>query len=366
MRSLGDEEVDFILDDLNSKGIVLPDLQDNLLDHICCIIENEITAEDDFYAFYEKVLPQFFKENLKEIQIETDNLLKFKYFYTMKKLLKFSGILTVVLIVIGNIFKSFHLQGAGLLLLLGGFSFSIIFLPLLILIKFKDDESKTDKVVFGIGLLLGMFMSIGLFFKLMHWPYATNLMMYSTLLFTFLYAPLYFITRVKRPELKFNTTVNTVLMIACGGIFYSLFDLSYSHQFSKNMVENHVYIHENTEKLFASNERLLSVEQVDPSAKSLHKNSQSLNNELENIVSLILKHQTTKDLGSKLSELDKKVSNYNLHLTALNTDELKSIDSKYITNLNRLRPELAMNVLARLQQQLAVNENCYLTAVYRH
>ena len=88
MRSVSEEEVEFILSDIEARGVVLEDLRDNLLDHICCIIEDEMNETEDFKVFYESVLPRFFKENLLEIQVETDNLIKFKNFYSMKKIMK--------------------------------------------------------------------------------------------------------------------------------------------------------------------------------------------------------------------------------------------------------------------------------------
>ena len=41
MVSLTDEQVDFIQQEIESHGISLPDLQANLIDHMCTIIENE-------------------------------------------------------------------------------------------------------------------------------------------------------------------------------------------------------------------------------------------------------------------------------------------------------------------------------------
>jgi hypothetical protein len=42
MVSLTDEQVDFIRKEIESHGISLPDLQANLIDHMCTIIENEM------------------------------------------------------------------------------------------------------------------------------------------------------------------------------------------------------------------------------------------------------------------------------------------------------------------------------------
>ena len=362
MHSLGNKEFDFISSDLKSRGIVSEDLRDNLLDHICCIIENEITVEDDFQEFYEEILPRFFDNELSEIQVETNNLLKFKNFYIMKKILKFSGIATAVLTILGALFKSMHWPGAGILIILGGFFFSIVFMPLLIIIKFRDDESKSEKYVFGFGLLLAIGLITGLLFKIMHWPHANNLMFYSTLIFTFLFVPIYFIIGIKQAEKKFNVAVNSVLMLACGGIFYSMFDMSYSRKYVQLMEQEHIYLHENAEKLMASNNRLVSrgVEGVD--VNEFHQLTKELNSSIEAIAAWITKRNSTRGVLEISSEIQEEIYHYNSQLSGFKLTELVAIEINPFERLHELKPELAMSVLARAQQQLAINENCYLTA----
>ena len=67
MYNIKDQEIDFILRDIEARGVTLADLQDNLLDHMCCIIEYEKPDEVSFHKFYESILPRFFKKELKEI-----------------------------------------------------------------------------------------------------------------------------------------------------------------------------------------------------------------------------------------------------------------------------------------------------------
>jgi len=361
MHNISENELDFILNDIASRGIALEDLQENLLDHICCIIENELKEGENFEKFYETVLPRFFEKELEEIQTETNNLLKFKNFYSMKKILKISGMLSVVFILIGILFKTFHLPGAGITMLLGGFLFSFLFLPLLIIIKFKDDDSKTDKAIFGFGFLLAIGMSVGLLFKLMWWPGANMLLFYSTCIFTFVYVPVYFISRFKRAELRFNTIVNSVLMLVCGGIFYSLFDLSYSHKYADKMMEDHIYLHENAEHLFASNDRLFSSNDFNADVAELRDLSEKVNEEIEVIALWITENNSTKEIGEQILDLGEEVESYNKMLMQVELTEMKPIEEGDFIDLNRLRPQLAMKLLARLQQQLAINETAYLS-----
>lgn len=360
MRNVSEEEVEFILSDIEARGVVLVDLRDNLLDHMCCIIEDEMSETEDFKVFYESVLPRFFKENLLEIQVETDNLIKFKNFYSMKKIMKVSGIATVFFTTVGAILKTMHLPGAGMAIVLGGFTFSLIFLPLLIAIKYKDEESKVDKAVFSFGFLIAIVLSAGLIFKLMHWPFANIMMLSSTVIFTFIYVPLYFFTRVRRAELRFNTIVNSVMMMACGGIFFSLFDLSFSQEFEKQMVENHTYLHQNSERLFESNNRLLISDLEN--AKVLHTASNAVNARIEKVSARIVKFNTTSNLTNDLAELENAIIQYNELGNQNEFSELSPLKWEDASKIARINSELGMNTLARMQQQIAVNENCYLTS----
>jgi hypothetical protein len=87
MYRVSDEQIEFILNDIKQRGVEMEDLQNNLLDHICCILEQEITEENKFETAYQKVIKQFFKHALWEIEEETILLLKYKNYYKMKRFL---------------------------------------------------------------------------------------------------------------------------------------------------------------------------------------------------------------------------------------------------------------------------------------
>ncbi len=230
MRNISDEELDFIINDIKANGVVIEDLQNNLLDHICCIIEHEMPVNEDFYKFYRQILPRFFKKELKELQVETENLLTFKNYYAMRNTLKITGIVSALFTILGATLKVFHLPGASISIILGGVLFSLVFLPLMIVLKFKDEEKQVDKIVLSFGFLIAMIAFTGVLFKLMHWPFANIMMISGSAAFVFAYVPLYYFTRVRRPEIRFNTTINAVLMMACGGLMFALMNLGFSQK----------------------------------------------------------------------------------------------------------------------------------------
>ncbi len=68
MYQLSEKQIDFILDDIKKRGIQIESLQQNLLDHVCCILENEMNAEDDFEKLYSNTIQKFYKKELFEIE----------------------------------------------------------------------------------------------------------------------------------------------------------------------------------------------------------------------------------------------------------------------------------------------------------
>ena len=100
----------------------------------------------------------------------------------MKKSIYLIGLLSTIFTFLGSFFKIMHWPGASVMIIMGAFSFAFIFIPLLIFIKFKEDSFLFDKFIYSIGIALGTTLMTGFIFKLMYWPWATVLMLSSILL----------------------------------------------------------------------------------------------------------------------------------------------------------------------------------------
>lgn len=70
MYCLSDEQVDFIANDIRERGIHLPGLHENLLDHICILLEEKLERPEEFETIYSSVLKTFYTSELKEIEKE--------------------------------------------------------------------------------------------------------------------------------------------------------------------------------------------------------------------------------------------------------------------------------------------------------
>ncbi len=222
MYLLSDDQIEFVRRDILAQGIRNEGLQQDLLDHICCVVEHELAAEDDFEAFYQQRIKHFYKRELREIEEETIALLTFKNYYVMKKIMLLSGGLLTALLIIGLILKFMHLPGAAALLVLGVGVLNFVFLPLLFTLKIKEKQTLREKAVSGLATFCGMLMSIGLIFKVMHWPGANMLIVigFGALLLVFL--PVYFFTGIRQAETKVNTIVSSVIILSAASLILIL------------------------------------------------------------------------------------------------------------------------------------------------
>jgi hypothetical protein len=212
MYCITDEQVDFILDDIRRNGIEMEDLQLNLLDHICCIIEQNLEDDGDFEDFYRKTVRQFYKKELREIEAETIQLLTFKNYYAMRKTMIVSGTLSAGIFALGSIFKVMHWPGAAVMLVLGVIFFSFLFLPLMLLMKIKETSLVSDKLVMSSATLTGICFCLACMFTVQHWPGATNLWYATVGLSFFVLIPIYFFTGIRREGGKVNAIVTTTLL----------------------------------------------------------------------------------------------------------------------------------------------------------
>ncbi len=214
MYRISEQQIDFILEDLRARGIVLEDLQYNLLDHICCIIEQDLGEDGDFEACYQTVIRRFYKQELREIETETRLLLTFKNYYQMKKSLFVAGAVSAVTAFAGSFLKIMHWPGASALLLLSIVTLSFVFLPLMFILLVKNVRTSRDKLVIAAGSLTGILFFMGALFMVMHWPGAKMLWLGSLAASGLLFLPLYFFTGIRNPETRVNTIISSVLLMA--------------------------------------------------------------------------------------------------------------------------------------------------------
>jgi hypothetical protein len=271
MYQLSEQQIDYILNDISARGVEIESLQHNLVDHVCCIIEQNLEENGDFENFYHKTIKTFYKDALWEIEEETLLLLTYKNYYTMKKVMINSGIAAATFFIIGSFFKFMHWPGAAILIMLGMVSGAFIFLPLMFMTKRSETTESREKFLLAIGVVNGIIFCMYSLFKVQHWPYATILWFITLGLFSFVFIPLYFFNGIKNPEKKINTITTTIILIMLAGVFFLQTSLKSSAQFYITKTHNY-----------------MQMEELISKAKTIKNDSTNKNNELDLVSTEIL------------------------------------------------------------------------------
>ncbi len=221
MRRLTDSEFEFILDDLEKRGLTEVDIRLELADHIACMIEQNESTTAKFESIYTTVLGSISDVAFPNLQHQILLAMNLK-FQAMKKSAYVLGIVSTILVVAGSFFKMMHLPGASILLLVGAVLVVLGFLPLFFYTSYKENEGKTSII-----LPLGAFMAIallvaGALFKVLHWPYAREILVVGSIILLVGFLPAYLVSVFRKSKETKSWSAYLLLVILSGTIVFML------------------------------------------------------------------------------------------------------------------------------------------------
>ena len=222
MFKLNDTHIDFIRSDIQSRGVTTDALIDDIVDHVCCLLEQQVREETEFKAIYSDIIQKFYGSSLSDIEKETQLLKHFKNYYAMRKTMLYSGLFATISLVVGLVLKFTHAAGAAALILSGIVVFSFLFLPLVVILKTRDQGPKRDMLLTVLGAVCGMLFAMGTLFKIMYWPYANMLGIVAFFMMALAYIPIMFFTGIRNPETKTNSILTTFVLITGLGLVLTL------------------------------------------------------------------------------------------------------------------------------------------------
>ncbi len=198
--TLSAEQIAIVKKQVEQSGIESEMLRDDVLDHLCCVIEIKLSQGKDFDQALQEAVYELAPEGLIEIQRETVFLLNSTKIIRMKKVLYSIGALSVMSFVLGWTFGMLHWLGARELSIGGFLGFVFLYVPLLAIDRYKTKIRwmLSDKLKFILGSISGLSMAIAIAFKILHLPGADQLLILGTGLFTFGFLPFLFFTMYKK------------------------------------------------------------------------------------------------------------------------------------------------------------------------
>lgn len=185
---------------IERSEIKIPSLKDDLLDHLCCVIESKMSKGITFDKSLLEAVSELAPNGLKEIENQTIFLLNAKKIMIMKKFMLLVGLLSLVTTCIGLMLRLLHFEGAVNITTTGLVIFGVVFLPLFGVNHLRESINSrlTEKFRLIIGLLSIMIISIGVTFKMLHLFGANELLILGLALLSFGVLPFLFFNFYKR------------------------------------------------------------------------------------------------------------------------------------------------------------------------
>jgi len=195
MQQLSDEQVTFLANAISQGGVSNPGLQQGLLDHYCCHIEETMDAQGlDFETAYRLAFTAITPDGMQDIQEELFFLLTIKKQTNMKRIIYGAGFLATFLISSGFLFKNLHWPGASVILFTGFFALIVTLVTLLIhSMKFMKNYPPGYNLRMFSGFAAGTLISVGSMFKILHYPTANIQTVLGMAILNLVFLPLFFL-----------------------------------------------------------------------------------------------------------------------------------------------------------------------------
>ena len=204
MQQLSKQNINYIVRNIRKENIHFSHLQDDLLDHVCCDVEDEMEHGISFKEAYTKVIQKIGNNGLKEVQDATIFYVNLNLLVMKKIMYYFAGI-SATLLICGMIFKVNHWPGANVFMFSGFILLFIGFFPLAFISFIKDTKLKlfTSRFLVHVtGFIILIEVGAALLFRHMHWPGGGALVILSWVLMLFVFFPMIIFQILKSDKSK--------------------------------------------------------------------------------------------------------------------------------------------------------------------
>ena len=234
---LTESQVELVSTYIRQNGVAQDGLHDDLLDHICTGIEHRIRQGDSFEDAFLHTVKLFGPGGLMQVQQDTFQILT-EINETMKQVTFTFGLTSTILLLAGTIFKLFHWPGAGVMVTLGAVTLVLAYFPLLL--RYKLKEAPKGEYLMHISGWVGISLTtLGVLFKVMHWPGASIQLLVGMAVLAFVYVPVYFFKQYRTSANRPITLSTSFVAITCLILVFALMKSGNSIWYDKGILSTH-------------------------------------------------------------------------------------------------------------------------------
>jgi hypothetical protein len=335
MIQLSEKQISVLEQRILQGGVGNTNLQNDLLDHFCCFIEDKMNEGVDFEAAYKEAFQAITPDGMYDIETELITLLTLNKQIGMKRMISITGALCALLLTAGIIFKYRFLPGAAALITLGIGIATLVFIPVVCIYKIREKQNAADKALWAVGSIFAMALAFSTLFKVQHWPGANMLGSLSLAILLLLFLPIYFFAGIRNPATRTNTVVSSVFMVIGCGLYFTLVMTPRAARIvDTRLTRNYL----RSEQILKNEEAKAALDRNTNGQSDLAKDAYALCNELK---SFLLKSETGTDvIGEDFEQHNILIGDHSAMDYFNNTPqaynklkELASLSAKYNSSL---------------------------------
>jgi len=341
---LSRNEIDTIKDDVKKSEITFSHLEEELIDHLCCMVEDLVNDGCSFEKAFDIVKKDVGLNSLKSIEVQTIILIN-KKFNAMKKTLKISGIIGLSAISISFFMKIMHLPGYGLLVMLGFGSLLFAYLPALWLTLKKEKIQKRKINLSYIGIFAAFTLLLSVLFTIQHWPF-DDLIRYISWSLMLIFLIMLFSNVMKSEE---NRVLNLSMLLFFAILFvinltFNFLDIN-NPRVSKLTIENNIdesimFYNHKSDKIYQQ----LSLSKNNPQNNiiiELKTKTLNITNEIEQARDAIFANKEEQENFNKKLIKSFAINRENWSYIKKLISDIESYQ-KFLTELAKSQPELKL------------------------
>ena len=146
----------------------------------------------------------------------------------MKQKMYILGVVTVLIIFAGTVFKVNHWPLAGFMIVIGLLTLVLVFLPIALIDHYKAMGTRENLLLHIVTWLTCFVVFTGILFKIMHWPFANTILTVALIFPYVVFLPVFLVTTSKDKNFNIYNTVFVLLLLATNSVLSALLSLNVS------------------------------------------------------------------------------------------------------------------------------------------
>jgi hypothetical protein len=155
----------------------------------------------------------------------------------MKQKIYYLGIISVMILMAGIMFKVNHWPASGILLCMGTVLLVAVFLPSALINNYRVNGNKQNKLLYIVTYVTSFIVFIAMLFKILHWPYAGYLLFIAIPFPFVIFLPVWLYVTSKIKNFDINNTIYVLFLLALHSILLVLLTLNVTRETLDNTMK---------------------------------------------------------------------------------------------------------------------------------